>query len=109
MDSDTETDPSPADDESQMQVEHFGTGGGYDGWMIVVVPNLNALIAKNSWEFAPWPGVGTFVPVFVKALADVFEWPWEHSAFVSTNLNILWMISLGGFPDTNQNLRSRTS
>ena len=90
MDSDTETVPSPADDESQMQVEHFGTGGGCDEWVIVVVKNVNVLVAKNSWEHDPWPGVGTFAPVFVRALQEIFEWPWEHAAFVCTNLKILW-------------------
>ena len=101
MDSDTETVPSPADDESQMQVEHFGTGGGCDEWVIVVVKNVNVLVAKNSWEHDPWPGVGTFAPVFVGALQEIFEWPWEHAAFVCTNLNILWTFSLGEWPEKN--------
>ena len=47
---------------------------------------------------ALWPGVGPFAPVFVRALRDVFEWPWERAAFVCTNLNILWTLSLGGWP-----------
>ena len=97
-DCNSDEDPSPAHgDDKQMQVKNLGSRLGCDEWMIVIVKNVNVLVAKYSWEQTPWTGIDALAAMFVAALKEVFDWPQEHATFLGANVNVLWTLSFGGW------------
>ena len=97
-DCNSDEDPSPAHgDDKQMQMKNLGSQVGCYEWMIVIVKNVNVLVAKYSLEQTVWTGIDALAAIFVTALKEVFDWPQEHATFLGANVNVLWTVSFGGW------------